>query len=152
MHDILMLRNIMSAKCLGNVSWKIAQPYPHFSKEKISNSMQFVHSQHFRQIVTGKRFAPSRIGFPCGGFNMKPGVRCHKIKSCLVSYTLSVNCPVVLPYFTSLLLPSIWHLTAIRIQPCHPASLAVGEIPVQSPLLSARRRNPSFHKIWQKVL
>lgn len=158
MHDILMLRNVIPVKCLGNVSSKMleeSKTLPLFSKEKIPNSKQFAQSQYVRQIVTGKHFVPSRNGFPCDGFNTTPAVSCHEMKACLVSYIMSVIHLVALPYFSNLLLPCGWQLAAIREQPCCPASPAVGrvaEIPLQSPLLSARCRNPSFHKIRQKVL
>ena len=121
MHDILMLRNTISVKCLGNVSWKMleeSKALPSFSKEKIPNSRQFAQSRHFRQIATGKHLVPSQIGFPCDGFNATSAISYHEVKACLVSYIMSVIHPVVLPCFSSLLLPCGWQLAAITEQPC----------------------------------
>lgn len=146
LHDILMLRNIISVKCLGNVSWKMleeSKALPSFSKEKIPNSRQFAQSRHFRKIATGKHFVPSRISFPCDGFNTTPVIRFHEMKACLVPSVMSVIHPVVQPYFSSLLLPCGWQL-AIREQPCRrllkggwnssAISPALGQVP--EPILS----------------
>lgn len=102
-----MLKDVISVKGLGTVSWKMlekSKALPSFSKEKILNSRQFAQSQPSRQIATGKHFVPSQTRFPHNVFNTRPVISYHEIEVCLVSYIKSVTHPAVPRYFSSLLL------------------------------------------------